>query len=112
MQKTLVSDDPAYWKSTRDWIKAGDRPLRPLTETDHGCPFDCGLCPDHEQHSCLAIIEINDACNLSCPVCFADSSVTRTGHRSLAEFMPGFEVYLQFDSLRREALMDLRGADL
>ena len=30
----------------------------------------------------------------------------------LAEFMPGFEVYLQFDSLRREALMDLRGADL
>jgi len=30
----------------------------------------------------------------------------------LAEFMPGFEVYLQFDSLKREALMDLRGADL
>jgi uncharacterized radical SAM superfamily Fe-S cluster-containing enzyme len=30
----------------------------------------------------------------------------------LAEFMPGFEVYLQFDSLRRDALMALRGADL
>ncbi len=30
----------------------------------------------------------------------------------LATYMPGFEVYLQFDSLRREALMDLRGADL
>ena len=30
----------------------------------------------------------------------------------LAEFMPRFEVYLQFDSLRREALMALRGADL
>jgi hypothetical protein len=30
----------------------------------------------------------------------------------LAEFMPGFEVYLQFDSLKREALMVLRGADL
>ena len=26
--------------------------------------------------------------------------------------MPGFEVYLQFDSLRREPLMALRGADL
>ena len=26
--------------------------------------------------------------------------------------MPGFEVYLQFDSLKREALMQLRGADL
>ena len=30
----------------------------------------------------------------------------------LAEFMPQFEVYLQFDSLEREPLMQLRGADL
>ena len=30
----------------------------------------------------------------------------------LAAYEPGFEVYLQFDSLRREALLDLRGADL
>ena len=179
MQKTLISDDVAYYKSTRDWLKAGDRPLAPQTRTEHGCPWDCGLCPDHEQHSCLAIIEVNEACNLSCPVCFAESSVRRTGTRSLeqiealldmlvasegepdlvqfsggeptlhpqffeilaaakrrpirhlmintnglriarepgfaerlAEFMPGFEVYLQFDSLKREALMDLRGADL
>ena len=171
VQKTLISDDIAYWKSQRDWLKPGDRPLTPQTRTDHGCPYDCGLCPDHEQHSCLAIIEINDACNLSCPVCFAESSIKREAHRSLAEveamldavvasegepdlvqisggeptihpqffeileaararpirhlmintnglriarepgfaerlaeFMPGFEVYLQFDSLRREAL--------
>jgi len=179
VQKTLVADDLAYWKSQRDWLKPGDRPLATATRTDHGCPYDCGLCPDHEQHSCLAIIEINEACNLSCPVCFADSSVKREGHRPLAEveamldtivaaegepdlvqlsggeptihpqfweilaaakarpirhlmintnglriareagfaeklaaFMPGFEVYLQFDSLQRDALMDLRGADL
>ena len=179
VQKTLIADDLGYWKSQRDWLKPGDRPLAPQTRTDHGCPYDCGLCPDHEQHSCLAIIEVNDACNLSCPVCFAESSVARTGQRPLAEieamldalvasegepdlvqfsggeptlhpqlfeilaaakarpirhlmintnglrlareagfaerlaaFGPGFEVYLQFDSLRREALMDLRGADL
>ena len=30
----------------------------------------------------------------------------------LAEYMPNFEVYLQFDSLEREPLMRLRGADL
>jgi uncharacterized radical SAM superfamily Fe-S cluster-containing enzyme len=30
----------------------------------------------------------------------------------LAAFMPQFEVYLQFDSLKRDALMALRGADL
>jgi uncharacterized radical SAM superfamily Fe-S cluster-containing enzyme len=32
--------------------------------------------------------------------------------RRLAEYMPGFEVYLQFDSFDAAALMDLRGADL
>src|SRR5215469_3836449 len=179
VQKTLVADDLAYWKSQRDWLKPGDRPLNLQSRTKHGCPYDCGLCPDHEQHSCLAIVEINDACNLSCPVCFADSAVGRGGHRPLAEieamldavvasegepdlvqlsggeptihptffealaaakvrpirhlmvntnglriargpgfaerlaeFMPRFEVYLQFDSLRREPLLALRGADL
>ncbi len=30
----------------------------------------------------------------------------------LAEFAPGFEIYLQLDSLKRDALMELRGADL
>jgi hypothetical protein len=32
--------------------------------------------------------------------------------KRLGDFMPQFEVYLQFDSLRREPLMQLRGADL
>lgn len=31
---------------------------------------------------------------------------------ALAQFKPGFEIYLQFDSLQRAALMDIRGADL
>jgi uncharacterized radical SAM superfamily Fe-S cluster-containing enzyme len=149
------------------------------SRTEHGCPYDCGLCPDHEQHSCLALIEVNDVCNLTCPVCFAGSSPAHTNQRTLAEieFMldtlveserepdlvqisggeptihpqimdilrlakskpirhimintngiriardkefvkqlaelrPGFEVYLQFDSMRRSALENLRGADL
>jgi uncharacterized radical SAM superfamily Fe-S cluster-containing enzyme len=179
VQKTLVSDDLGYWKAQKDWLKPGDRPLQPQTRTEHGCPYDCGLCPDHEQHSCLAIIEVNEACNLTCPVCFAASSTESSAHRPLveiermfdflvasegepdlvqisggeptlhpdlfeilaaarrrpirhlmintnglriarepgfaerlAEFMPRFEVYLQFDSLQRDALMALRGADL
>jgi uncharacterized radical SAM superfamily Fe-S cluster-containing enzyme len=85
MQKTLVSTDAVYFKSCKDFIKPGDLPLHYQSTTEHGCPYDCGLCPDHEQHSCLALIEINDACNLSCPVCFADSSPQRTRHRTLAE---------------------------
>ena len=84
VQKVLVSSDADYWKAELSWLKPGDRPLALQTKTDFGCPFDCGLCPDHEQHSCLAIIEVNEACNLTCPVCFAGSSQAATGQRDLA----------------------------
>ena len=85
VQKTLVSSEAAYWKRCRDFLKPGDVPLKFHTSIERGCPYDCGLCPDHEQHSCLALIEVNEHCNLSCPVCFADSSPARTGQRSLQE---------------------------
>jgi hypothetical protein len=178
-QKVLVSTDAAYYRLCHDYLKPGDRPLVLQTHTERGCPYDCGLCPDHEQHSCLALIDVNEACNLACPVCFSDSSPQRSLHRPLAEirqmmdtlvasegepdllqisggeptihpqileilraakqrpirhvmlntngiriaedpdfvkeladFRPGFEVYLQFDSLRAEAQLNLRGADL
>jgi uncharacterized radical SAM superfamily Fe-S cluster-containing enzyme len=52
--------------------KHGSKPLHP-TPVSKGCPHDCGLCEDHQQHTCVGIIEITDMCNLNCPVCFADS---------------------------------------
>jgi uncharacterized radical SAM superfamily Fe-S cluster-containing enzyme len=149
------------------------------TAIERGCPYDCGLCPDHEQHSCLALVEITDHCNLTCPICYAESSPRRMSHRSLdqvafmldcvvrnegrpdivqisggeptihpeffevldlarqrpikhlmvntngvriandpefvrrlAGYMPGFEVYLQFDSLDARPQVTLRGVDL
>ncbi len=85
VQKTLVSSEARYWKRCRDFLKPGDVPLKFHTRTEHGCPYDCGLCPDHEQHSCLALLEVNEHCNLTCPTCFASSSPTLTGQRSLAE---------------------------
>jgi 7,8-dihydro-6-hydroxymethylpterin dimethyltransferase len=43
------------------------------TNVDRGCPHDCGLCPDHEQHTCIGLIEVTSNCNLKCPMCFAES---------------------------------------
>ncbi len=179
ISKALISTDIPFYKLAQDYIKPGDRPHVFQTRTEEGCPYDCGLCPDHEQHSCLGLIDVNEACNLTCPMCFADSSTAKTYHRPLAEiekmmdalvasegeadllqlsggeptihpqiieiieaakrrpirhimlntngiriaqdpafveklasFKPGFEVYLQFDSLRPSVLKHLRGADL
>jgi uncharacterized radical SAM superfamily Fe-S cluster-containing enzyme len=48
-------------------------PPRFGVEPEKGCPFDCGLCSDHEQHTCIGIVEITSSCNLSCPMCYANS---------------------------------------
>jgi uncharacterized radical SAM superfamily Fe-S cluster-containing enzyme len=180
-QKVLVSTDAEYYKLSRQTIKPGQMPKKFNTPIQYGCPYDCGLCPDHEQHSCLTLIEVTDGCNLSCPICYSDSSPRRmASHRSLEqiefmmdrcvenegepdvvqisggeptihpqfweildaakrrpikhlmvntngvkiatddgtfarrlkEYMPGFELYLQFDSLRARPLVELRGEDL
>lgn len=179
-EKVLICDDAAYYRTCREvYVKAPEMPDRFNTPMRRGCPFDCGLCPDHMQHSCLSVVEITDHCNLRCPVCYAASGPQRDSHRSLAEvevmldtivanegepdvvqlsggeptlhpeffaildaakrrpirhlmintnglriarepdfvarlaeYQPGLEIYLQFDSLRDEVLRELRGADL
>lgn len=179
-ERVLMADDVGYYRLCREvFVKPPEMPQRFATPMRHGCPYDCGLCPDHMQHSCLAVVEITDHCNLRCPTCYAASGPERLTHRSfdevlamldavvasegqadvvqisggeptlhprlfdildaakarpirhlmlntngiriaqdpgfaerLAAYAPGFEVYLQFDSLQREPLMDLRGADL
>jgi 7,8-dihydro-6-hydroxymethylpterin dimethyltransferase len=84
-EKVLVSTDYAYWRQTRQFLKPGQMPQKWNTETLNGCPYDCGLCPDHEQHSCVTLLEITDRCNLTCPTCFAGSSPTAGDHRTLAQ---------------------------
>ena len=178
--KVLVASDAEYWKLGREvYVKPPEMPLRFNTEMAYGCPYDCGLCPDHMQHSCLTIIEVGDHCNLRCPVCYADSGPHRPGFHDLATlermldaivanegepdvvqisggeptlhprffdildaakarpirhlmlntngirianedgfverlatYAPGFEIYLQWDSLDPVALRRLRGVDL
>lgn len=179
-EKVLIADDVEYYRRCREvFIKRSEMPIRYNTPVKWGCPYDCGLCTDHEQHSCLTLIEINDYCNLRCPICYAESGPARKSFRPLAEiermldavvrnegqpdvvqisggeptlhpdfftvlemakrrpikhlmvntngtriaaeeefakrlaeFMPGFEVYLQFDSFEAPALAELRGVDL
>jgi len=178
-ERVLVADDVDYYRRCREvFIKRPEMPVLYNTPVKWGCPYDCGLCTDHEQHSCLSLVEVTDSCNLRCPVCYAASGPERLEHRSLAliekmldavvrnegrpdvvqisggeptlhpdffkiiemaktrpirhlmvntngvriaqdeEFVKrlaeieDFEVYLQFDSFERHALVDLRGADL
>ena len=66
-------------------MKPPEMPERFNTEMRRGCPWDCGLCPDHMQHSCVSVVEITETCNLRCPVCYADSGPDTGRHLGLAE---------------------------
>lgn len=82
-ERVLVADDVDYYKRSREiFIKPPEMPLRYNTPIRYGCPYDCGLCPDHEQHSCLTLVELTDHCNLRCPICYAESGPERQTHRS------------------------------
>jgi hypothetical protein len=71
--EALISGDADWFLRSLTYIKEGSIPLQYSTKVDKGCPDDCGLCPDHEQHSCLPIIEITNHCNLECPICIVQN---------------------------------------
>jgi len=53
--------------------KTPSAPPVAATAVDRGCPYDCGLCPDHGQHTCTAVVEVTQRCALGCPVCYASA---------------------------------------
>ncbi len=69
----IVSSDAAMYLGAARFNRPGKIPLKFATEVRDGCPYDCGLCPDHQQHTCVGIIEVTQNCNLRCPTCFTDS---------------------------------------
>ncbi|MEM3522066.1 MAG: radical SAM protein, partial [Candidatus Bathyarchaeia archaeon] len=58
------------------YAKEGKGLQNPRTESLKGCPYDCGLCPNHKSHTVLAIIDITNRCNLRCPICFANAAAS------------------------------------
>jgi len=82
--EALVSEDATYYVRAYGFARAGTEPFRFGHRVEHGCPTDCGTCNDHEQHTCLPIVEVTDHCNLECPICIVDNQYSK--HMTLAEF--------------------------
>ena len=71
--EALLSSDAEMYLNSLPFNKPGKAPLGYSTKVVDGCPLDCGICPEHQQHTCLALIEVTSNCNLHCPICFADA---------------------------------------
>ena len=61
-----------YLRANRYWRPGVEPPIR-QAQTRRGCPYDCGLCPNHKNNTILAVIDITNLCNAHCPTCFASA---------------------------------------
>ena len=52
--EALVYGDAAAYVALSKYNKPGTLPLARGSEIRDGCPYDCGLCPDHQQHTASA----------------------------------------------------------
>jgi uncharacterized radical SAM superfamily Fe-S cluster-containing enzyme len=90
-----------YWSDYDQYVRAekfrydGDGMENPRTEKKNGCPLDCGICPEHKSHTSLAIIDITNRCNLTCPVCFANAAAAGYVYEPTKE-----QVYGMLENLR------------
>jgi hypothetical protein len=72
--RTILWRGPPSYSSWTVEPRPPSPPPRTAAQVRDGCPFDCGLCPDHRQHTCCVLLEVTQRCDLGCPFCFARST--------------------------------------
>jgi hypothetical protein len=70
----IYFSDARIYDRFEEFRSPGTGLSNPMTASHHGCPYDCGICPNHKTNTLLANIDITNRCNLSCPICFANAS--------------------------------------
>jgi len=70
----VVSSDVEWYERSRHFVKPKQKPLDVSVKEYRGCPDSCGMCPEHQQHACLPVVEITGRCDLNCPICLKNRS--------------------------------------
>jgi 7,8-dihydro-6-hydroxymethylpterin dimethyltransferase len=96
------------WYDRYDYVLPSRLPKETFTEAVHGCPKDCGLCSEHEQHTCVGVLEITDGCNLTCPMCYAASKPGQS-HRTLEEVQQAIAALVRAEG--RPDVLQLSGGE-
>jgi uncharacterized radical SAM superfamily Fe-S cluster-containing enzyme len=65
-----VSSSVEWYLDALSFIAPNAPPKRISKSVTHGCPYDCGACPSHQQKVYLPVVPITSACNLDCPICY------------------------------------------
>jgi len=67
--RSLICGNSEWYRDSIKYVKPRQFPISNYLSSYQGCPDSCGLCPEHQQHTCLPVIEITSLCDLECPVC-------------------------------------------
>ena len=62
---------------------------------EKGCPYDCGLCQNHERDGCCVLLELTNRCNLRCPVCFASAGEQKPYDLPLEEIGRQYDLLME-----------------
>jgi hypothetical protein len=100
-QKEILEENAEYWLNRNLYTKPGTC-SKIQTDRKYNCPFDCGLCPEHEQHTCIGLIEVTKDCDLKCPMCYASSGTG--GHLSLEKINEMLDFYIDSEYGNAEIL--------
>jgi hypothetical protein len=93
-----ISTDYEYYKKCNEYLKQPDLPEKALTKVLKGCPFDCGVCPQHQNHPCLALFNITDECNMKCNICYYSAEPGLGNHRSMKDIEQMLSTLLETES--------------
>ncbi|MDD5542425.1 MAG: radical SAM protein [Acidobacteriia bacterium] len=74
--KDVAYSDARMYLKMEQWSFGDNRGLsNPAIPKATRCPEQCGICSMHTSHTGLANVDLTNRCNLTCPVCFANSNV-------------------------------------
>jgi len=96
------------WFDRMEYSLPGRVPSRFAVEPSRGCPYDCGLCTEHEQHTCVALLEITSSCNLTCPLCYAASGPGGV-HMSYEDCCRAIDFLVEYEG--RPEILQLSGGE-
>ena len=85
-QQARLSDDAGWYERTLQMKPRPSPPARAPHPVEHGCPFDCGACEQHEQKVRLPVVTITSACNLDCPICYVHNRNQGAYHMGTEDF--------------------------
>jgi 7,8-dihydro-6-hydroxymethylpterin dimethyltransferase len=104
---SLYEEDHALWEGLQQWRV----PARELVPDQPGdarpipIGYEDGLNDLQGQHTCIALVDLADACNLRCPTCFAESAPEVDRYARTADVVRAVDAVLAREGGHLDVLM-------